>query len=101
MDQPAVLVLLFRQLDGDGWRPRHLDGKSAARRRTGAARPPRYARRKKPEAAPMFSFDPYSSIVDLPSTFMVGASMVKVLSWYDNEWGFSSRMCEVLSFVMK
>ncbi len=30
----------------------------------------------------------YSSIVDLPSTFVGGGKMVKVLSWYDNEWGF-------------
>jgi glyceraldehyde 3-phosphate dehydrogenase len=43
----------------------------------------------------------HSSIVDLPSTFVVGGKMVKVLSWYDNEWGFSTRMTDLLSFVMK
>jgi glyceraldehyde 3-phosphate dehydrogenase len=43
----------------------------------------------------------YSSIVDLPSTFMAGGKMVKVLSWYDNEWGFSTRICDLLTFVMK
>lgn len=43
----------------------------------------------------------HSSIVDLPSTFVVGGKMVKMLSWYDNEWGFSSRMTDLLSFVMK
>ena len=43
----------------------------------------------------------HSSIVDLPSTFVVGGKMVKVLSWYDNEWGFSTRMSDLLSFVMK
>jgi glyceraldehyde 3-phosphate dehydrogenase len=43
----------------------------------------------------------FSSIVDLPSTFVVGGKMVKVLSWYDNEWGFSTRMCDLLTFVMK
>jgi glyceraldehyde 3-phosphate dehydrogenase len=42
----------------------------------------------------------HSSIVDLPSTFVVG-TMVKILSWYDNEWGFSTRMADLLSFVMK
>ncbi len=48
-----------------------------------------------------FIGNPHSSIVDLPSTFVVGGRMVKVLSWYDNELGFSSRMCDLLSFVMK
>jgi len=48
-----------------------------------------------------FIGDSHSSIVDLPSTFVVGGNMVKVLSWYDNEWGFSSRMCDLLTFVMK
>jgi glyceraldehyde 3-phosphate dehydrogenase len=43
----------------------------------------------------------HSSIVDLPETFVTGGRMVKVLSWYDNEWGFSARMCDLLSFVMK
>jgi glyceraldehyde 3-phosphate dehydrogenase len=41
-----------------------------------------------------------SSTVDLPNTMVLG-NMVKILSWYDNEWGFSSRMAELLSFVMK
>ena len=48
-----------------------------------------------------FIGDSHSSIVDLPSTFVVGGNMVKVLSWYDNEWGFSTRMCDLLTFVMK
>ncbi len=47
-----------------------------------------------------FIGNPHSSIVDLPSTFVVG-KMVKILSWYDNEWGFSSRMADLLTFVMK
>ena len=41
-----------------------------------------------------------SSTVDLPSTMAIG-NTVKVLAWYDNEWGFSSRMVELLSFIMK
>jgi glyceraldehyde 3-phosphate dehydrogenase len=44
---------------------------------------------------------PYSSIVDLPSTFVAGGRMAKVLSWYDNEWGFSTRICDLLTFVVK
>jgi len=48
-----------------------------------------------------FNGNPYSSIVDLPNTSVIGGKMVKILSWYDNEWGFSSRMTELLSFIMK
>ncbi|OPY68998.1 MAG: Glyceraldehyde-3-phosphate dehydrogenase [Syntrophorhabdaceae bacterium PtaU1.Bin034] len=48
-----------------------------------------------------FIGSPYSSIVDLPSTFVIGGKMVKVLSWYDNEWGFSTRMADLLTFVVK
>jgi glyceraldehyde 3-phosphate dehydrogenase len=38
---------------------------------------------------------PYSSIVDGLSTAVAGGTMVKVLSWYDNEWGFSSRLLDL------
>ena len=48
-----------------------------------------------------FNGDPHSSTVDMENTYVVGGNMVKVLSWYDNEWGFSNRMLELLSFVMK
>jgi glyceraldehyde 3-phosphate dehydrogenase len=48
-----------------------------------------------------FNGNPHSSIVDLPNTYVIGGKMVKVLSWYDNEWGFSNRMLELLSFIMK
>jgi glyceraldehyde 3-phosphate dehydrogenase len=42
-----------------------------------------------------FKGDPHSSIVDGLSTTVIGGSQVKVLAWYDNEWGFSCRMVEV------
>jgi len=48
-----------------------------------------------------FNGNPHSSIVDLPNTTVIGGKMVKILSWYDNEWGFSNRMLELLSFIMK
>ncbi len=44
---------------------------------------------------------PYSSCVDMPSTSVMNGTFVKVLSWYDNEWGFSTRMAETLAFVMR
>jgi glyceraldehyde 3-phosphate dehydrogenase len=48
-----------------------------------------------------FNGNPHSSIVDLPSTSVAGGRLAKILSWYDNEWGFSSRMVDLLTFVMK
>ncbi len=54
---------------------------------------------------PLVSIDyvgsPYSSTVDALSTKVVGGSLVKVLSWYDNEWGFSTRMGEFLAYVSR
>lgn len=39
--------------------------------------------------------DPRSSVVDALSTLVIGKRMVKVLSWYDNEWGFSTRLVDL------
>jgi len=39
---------------------------------------------------------PYSSIVDLTFTKVVGGDMLKVLAWYDNEWGYSNRLVEMV-----
>lgn len=46
-----------------------------------------------------FNGDPRSSVVDSPSTAVIGRRMVKVLSWYDNEWGFSNRMVDLAEHV--
>lgn len=43
--------------------------------------------------------DPHSSVVDGLSTQVVGGNMVKVLSWYDNEYGYSSRMVDLLKWM--
>jgi glyceraldehyde 3-phosphate dehydrogenase len=48
-----------------------------------------------------FNGNPHSSTIDMENTYVVGGNMVKVLSWYDNEWGFSNRMFELFSFIMK
>ncbi len=46
-----------------------------------------------------FRGDAHSSIVDLGSTMVVGERLVKVLSWYDNEWGYSCRVVELAQLV--
>jgi glyceraldehyde 3-phosphate dehydrogenase len=48
-----------------------------------------------------FNGSTFSSHVDTPTTNVMGGKMVKVLSWYDNEWGFSTRMAETLVYVMR
>ena len=46
-----------------------------------------------------FKGNPHSSIVDAPFTKVVGNHMVKVLSWYDNEWGFSCRVRDLIRYI--
>lgn len=48
-----------------------------------------------------FNGDPHSSIVDSLSTNVLGDHFVKVLSWYDNETGFSNRMVELAELVAR
>jgi glyceraldehyde 3-phosphate dehydrogenase len=43
--------------------------------------------------------NPYSSIFDALSTMVIGKNLAKVFSWYDNEWGFSVRMVEMLQLM--
>src|SRR5580698_9766209 len=46
-----------------------------------------------------FKGDSRSSIVDSPSTMVVGGNLVKVISWYDNEWGYSSRVRDLINYM--
>ena len=46
-----------------------------------------------------YTGDPHSSIVDLKSTNVLDGRMVKVLSWYDNEWGYSQRVVDLAVYV--
>lgn len=48
-----------------------------------------------------FKKDPRSSIVDALSTMMVGDKMLKVVSWYDNEWGYSNRVVDLANYIAK
>ena len=48
-----------------------------------------------------FNHNPHSSIYESSQTKVIGGDMVKVLSWYDNEWGFSNRMLDTTLAMMK
>jgi glyceraldehyde 3-phosphate dehydrogenase len=55
--------------------------------------------------APLVSVDfrgnPHSAMVDAPYTKVLDADFVKVLAWYDNEWGYSTRCVDLLRFMAK
>jgi glyceraldehyde 3-phosphate dehydrogenase (phosphorylating) len=57
------------------------------------------------ETAPLVSIDyrgdSRSSIVDAPMTLVVGGNCVKVIAWYDNEWGYSCRVRDLIDFMGK
>ena len=46
-----------------------------------------------------FRGDPRSSIIDSASTMVIDGTMVKVITWYDNEWGYSCRCADLISYV--
>ena len=48
-----------------------------------------------------FNHHPASSIVDANLTNVVGKNMGKISAWYDNEWGFSNRMCDIAEYLHK
>ena len=50
---------------------------------------------KKPLVSKDFNHDPHSSIFDVTQTQVIKGKFSRVLSWYDNEWGFSNRMCDL------
>ena len=46
-----------------------------------------------------FKGDSRSSIVDAPMTLVVGGNCIKVIAWYDNEWGYSSRVRDLIHYI--
>ena len=47
-----------------------------------------------------FKGDERSSIIDAPSTMSLGGNFVKVLAWYDNEWGYSCRVADLVKYMI-
>ncbi len=46
-----------------------------------------------------FKGNPASSILDAPNTMVIAGNMVKVLAWYDNEWGYSCRLADLAAYI--
>jgi glyceraldehyde 3-phosphate dehydrogenase len=46
-----------------------------------------------------FKGNPHSSIIDGPGTMVIGGNMVKILAWYDNEWGYSCRLGDLAVYI--
>jgi glyceraldehyde 3-phosphate dehydrogenase len=46
-----------------------------------------------------FKDDPRSAIIDARSTMVLGGTQVKILAWYDNEWGYANRLVELTAIV--
>jgi len=48
-----------------------------------------------------FNHNPFSAIIDASLTCVIGKNMGKISAWYDNEWGFSNRMCDLAKYIHK
>tara|TARA_B100000427_G_C15438214_1_gene563953 strand:+ start:45 stop:1040 length:996 start_codon:yes stop_codon:yes gene_type:complete len=48
-----------------------------------------------------FNHSPFSAIIDASLTCVIGKNMGKISAWYDNEWGFSNRMCDLVKYIHK
>ncbi|MBQ3122546.1 MAG: type I glyceraldehyde-3-phosphate dehydrogenase, partial [Firmicutes bacterium] len=48
-----------------------------------------------------FKGDEHSSIIDSRATLVLQGDMVKIIAWYDNEWGYSNRLIDLTDFVIK
>jgi glyceraldehyde 3-phosphate dehydrogenase len=53
---------------------------------------------KAPTVSIDFNHDPHSAIFDVTQTQVLDKGFVRVLAWYDNEWGFSKRMLELAAY---
>ncbi|HEU4384456.1 MAG TPA: type I glyceraldehyde-3-phosphate dehydrogenase [Anaeromyxobacteraceae bacterium] len=56
---------------------------------------------EEPTVSVDYNHDPHSAIFDATSTFVIGDTFAKVFAWYDNEWGFSNRMLDVMKVLTR
>ena len=96
MPTPNVSLIDFevstkKRASADG----HQRGDDGGRRRATTARCAAFSpSTSQPLVSTDFNHNPASSTFDLKQTQVIDGSFVRVLSWYDNEWGFSNRMSD-------
>ncbi|WP_018132098.1 ArsJ-associated glyceraldehyde-3-phosphate dehydrogenase [Effusibacillus pohliae] len=56
---------------------------------------------EKPLVSSDYNGNPHSSVIDSLSTMVIDGTMVKVVSWYDNEWGYSNRVVDLIDYIAK
>ena len=56
---------------------------------------------EEPTVSVDYNHDPHSAIFDATNTFVIGDTFAKVFAWYDNEWGFSNRMLDVMKVLTR
>ena len=56
---------------------------------------------ERPLVSADYRTDPRSAIVDAPSTMVIDGTQVKILAWYDNEWGYANRLVELVEQVAR
>jgi len=56
---------------------------------------------EEPTVSVDYNHDPHSAIFDATNTFVIGDTFAKVFAWYDNEWGFSNRMVDVIKVLTR
>jgi len=94
---PTVSVVDFTAVVA---RPTTVDEVNAAFRR--AARGPMagiLGVSDEPLVSSDFRGDPRSAVIDATSTMAIGGTMIKVIAWYDNEWGYSCRLADLATYV--
>ena len=57
--------------------------------------------REEPLVSKDFNGNPHSSIIDPQSTYVVDKKLAKVIAWYDNEWGYSCRVVDLIEYISK
>jgi glyceraldehyde 3-phosphate dehydrogenase len=55
----------------------------------------------KPLVSSDFKGNPASAILDAPSTIVIDDNLIKVLAWYDNEWGYSCRLADLVAYIIE